>query len=56
MLNKSYLKASRDSSEIGELVDGLHLTLIGEKKPFTLLPSGSVDSLTEEDIKYWDNL
>lgn len=56
MLNKSYLKASRDSSEIGELVDGLHLTLIGEKKPFTLLPSGSIDSLTEEDIKYWDSL
>lgn len=56
MLNKSYLKTSRTSAEIGELVDGLHLTLIGEKKPFTLLPSGSIDSLTEEDIKYWDRL
>lgn len=56
MLNKSYLKASRNSAEIGELVDGLHLILIGEKKPFTLLPSGSIDSLTEEDIKYWDRL
>lgn len=56
MLNNSYLKASRSSAEIGELVDGLHLTLLGEKKPFTLLPSGSVDSLTEENIKYWDRL
>lgn len=56
MLNKSYIKTSRSNSDIGDLKDGLHLTLLGEKKPFTLLPSGSVDSLTEEDIKYWDKL
>lgn len=56
MLNKSYIKTSRSNADIGDLKDGLHLTLLGEKKPFTLLPSGSIDSLTEEDIKYWDKL
>ncbi len=56
MLGKSYLKTSRSSADIGDLKDGLHLTLLGEKKPFTLLPSGSIESLTEEDIKYWDKL
>ena len=56
MLNKSYIKTSRSIADIGDLKDGLHVTLLGEKKPFTLLPSGSIDSLTEEDIKYWDSL
>lgn len=56
MLNKSYIKTSRSNADIGDLKDDLHLTLLGEKKPFTLLPSGSIDTLTEEDIKYWDKL
>lgn len=53
MLNKSYIRMPYEVKDIAVLEGGSHLKLLGDKDSYSLYPLDKINSLTDEDRRYW---
>lgn len=56
MINKSYIKVHEDVKKIGDLSDGLHMKLLGDRRKYTLYPESILGILTDADKSYWGSI